>query len=268
MRKKKWLVLLCVLFAAALLCGTNAFHARTLARETAHAVCRAVLRAEYRLTGRDTPLYVPVLMYHSVSESPVGCAELSVRPADFQAQMDYLAKNGFTPITFDQLADAEHFSKPVLITFDDGYADNFTEAYPVLQQHGFHATVFMITGFIGSPGFLSGGDIRQMLPLVSFQSHTVRHYRLSTLSENDAALELRQSQASLAAMTGQTVTALSYPEGDYDSAVLKLVPKYYAYAVTTKFGYWRSGTDRYRICRLAVGRSMRLERFKKLMNVN
>lgn len=247
--------------------GTNAFQFRRIAHAGAHRLGRAALRVEYVLTGRGTPQFVPVLMYHSVGDTPPGVSELSVRADDFEAQMRYLSQNGFTPITFDELSAAEQYKKPVLITFDDGYVDNFTVAYPVLKKYGFHATVFMVSSYVGAPGFLSGDELRQMSDFVSIQSHTVRHEKLSGLSEDAVASELSRSRDALEALTGKPVTALSYPEGNYNSTVLKLVPKYYTYAVTTKYGYWRSGTDRYRICRLAIGRSMPLEHFENLLRM-
>jgi len=264
-KKKIWILLAAVLLLG-MLCGTGAFHFRHCVRRAVNAVAVTALRIEYRLAGKDEPLFVPVLMYHSVNETPLGEPVLSVRPREFAAQMQALADEGFTPITFDALADAENFKKPVLITFDDGYRDNFTEAYPILKKHGFRATVFMISGDIGAPNFLNGDDILAMGDLVSFQSHTVRHCRLTDLSKDDAALEMRQSKETIEALTGKPVIALSYPEGRFNSAVLRLAPKYYDYAVTTKCGYWHSGKDRYSISRLAVGRGMKLERFKKILD--
>lgn len=265
-KKRKLWVLLALAVLLAALYGADAFHLRQFVHRAAKTAAMTALRIEYRLTGRDDPVFVPVLMYHSVSETPIGDPALSVRPAEFAAQMQALADGGFTPITFDELADAAKFQKPILITFDDGYRDNFTEAYPILKKHGFHATVFLISGDIGAPNFINGGDILAMSDLVSFQSHTVRHYRLPDLSEDDAALELRQSKETIEALTGKRVIALSYPEGRYNRAVRRLARKYYDCAVTTKCGYWHSGADRYSIRRLAVGRGMKPACFQALID--
>lgn len=262
-KKRKQLVL-CVLLLAVVLYGTNAFHVRQRTRSVARAVLTVGLKLEYRISGRNTP-FVPVLMYHSVNDAPLGAPELSVRPHDFDAQMQYLSQNGYTPITFDELAAAGRYKKPILITFDDGYRDNFTEAYPILKKYGFHATLFMISGDIGAPNFLNGDDILAMSDFISIQSHTVRHLKLSTLSRDEIAFELHHSKEVIEALTGKPVTALSYPEGDYNKTVLKLVAKEYRWAVTTKYGLWHNGMDRYRIRRLAVGRGMPLKRFARLV---
>lgn len=263
--KKKWLLLLCIVtLTFAGLYGTNLFNVRRLTNDAAHKAMAAGLKLEYRISGRKGPSFVPILMYHSINDSPIGVPELSVRPADFETQMAYLAGNGYTPITFDQLADADKYTKPILITFDDAYYDNYSEAYPILKKFGFHATVFVITGDIGAADHLNGDNILAMRDLVSFQSHTVRHRRLSKLHEDELAYELRQSKATLETLTGQSVVALSYPEGNYSEAVLKLVPRYYRWAVTTKCGVWYNGADRYRIRRYAVGRSTTMARFRQL----
>jgi peptidoglycan/xylan/chitin deacetylase (PgdA/CDA1 family) len=261
---KKWIVP-CAVLLCALLFVTNAFHIRRFVRVPANAVHTAMLKLEYKIMGKGEPVFVPVLMYHSVCETPLGDPALSVPPAEFEAQMQALADAGCTPITFEALGDAGKYEKPVLITFDDGYRDNFTGAYPILKKHGFPATIFLISGDIGAPNFLNGDDILAMSDIVSFQSHTARHFRLPDLGRDDIALELRQSKEQIEAITGRPVIALSYPEGRVDKTVLSIVPGYYRYAVSTKCGLWHSGDDRYRIHRLAIGRGMDIKRFKKLV---
>lgn len=94
---------------------------------------------------------VPVLMYHHVSPHP---GLVTVSPQTFEHQMAQLEKSGYTALSADQFlsfleGETTAPEKSVLITFDDGYLDNYVHAFPVLQRHGLHAVVFAVTGWIG-----------------------------------------------------------------------------------------------------------------------
>ncbi len=248
------------------LLGTNFLGTRTAAKEVLQTCSVSLLKARLKVTNGDVPTLVPVLMYHSVSEKPIGLESLSVRPEDFDAQMQYLSKNGFTAIGFDDLKNASKYKKPVLVTFDDGYVDNYTTAYPVLKKYGIHATIFMIAGVYGSPEFLSGDQMAAMSDLVSIQSHTVHHKKLAGMSVADLKTEMADSKAQLEEITGKPITILSFPEGSYDKNVLKLVGNYYDYAVTTKKGYYYDGADRYEIRRFGICRDLPTARFEQFVN--
>ena len=95
---------------------------------------------------------VVVLNYHKIDRMNIS---LSVLPEDFEAQMRYLSENNYHTITPDELYESlsgnlELPENPVLITFDDGYADNYRNAYPILKKYGFKATIFVISSFLGS----------------------------------------------------------------------------------------------------------------------
>jgi peptidoglycan/xylan/chitin deacetylase (PgdA/CDA1 family) len=221
-----------------------------------------VLSLRNWIEGREErPACVPILMYHSISEMPPGEAALSVRPEDFERQMQYLVENGYTAIGFDELAEAGRFKKPILITFDDGYADNFEQAYPILQEYGLEATVFVVSDYIDSPGYLSAEQMRQMADSVSFQSHTASHRALPELPPEELARELTDSQEKLADITGQMVDVLAYPEGEHNAAVRRMAARCFHYAVCTRFGYYFSGTAPYEIHRIAVARDENLTAF-------
>lgn len=181
----------------------------------------------------DAPRRVPVLLYHSISETPVGVPSLSVTPEEFEAQMRYLAENGYTAIGLDELGRCGGYKKPVVITFDDGYADNYTNAYPILKRWGMKATVFMVSGYVGRGGYLSVPQIRAMEDLVSFQSHTASHLRLDRMSLSRVRRECAVSKADLSRVTGRPVYALSYPNGSFSTLVRETVSDYYRCAVTT-----------------------------------
>jgi peptidoglycan/xylan/chitin deacetylase (PgdA/CDA1 family) len=93
---------------------------------------------------------VPVLMHHHVSPSP---GMITVSPENFESQIAWLAGNGWTSLTLDQyagfLAGKPVPRKSIVITFDDGYLDNWVYAHPILQKYGMHAVVFVVTGWMG-----------------------------------------------------------------------------------------------------------------------
>ena len=157
---------------------------------------------------------VPVLYYHLIDDnlySPFH--SMFVSPPDFANQMKYLKTAGYTVIPLAQIENAGEYSKPVIITFDDGYEDNYTNAYPILKEYNFPATVFLISGFIGKPGYLNNNEILQMQDLVSFQDHTVTHRSLATLSAAEQEYELSASKQAIETLTGQNVFAVAYPNG-------------------------------------------------------
>ncbi|MBF6615072.1 MAG: polysaccharide deacetylase family protein [Chloroflexi bacterium] len=194
------------------------------------------------------PMRVPILMYHYIRVNPVARdkvgADLSVSPQRFSQEMQYLAANGYHTITFDMLAGAVKGTvrlpaRPVLLTFDDGYEDFFTSAYPVLKQFGFHATSFVITGKVGQGGYLTWDQMRAMQAggLAQFESHTVNHVEMDRISLSRAQSELVNSKATLEMQLGTQVKYFCYPSGHYDSGVEKLVAKDgYVAAVSTHAG--------------------------------
>ena len=176
-----------------------------------------------------------VLMYHSLSAPPDGAdASLYVPPDEFEAQLAWLAERqiptGFAS-DFGREADGT-----VFFTFDDGYADFYTGAFPLLVKYQAKATVFLITGCIGTEGYLTEEQIRgiQACELVEFGSHTVSHPHLSSLSEEDLLHELADSRAEIERITGQPVRSLSYPYGDADARVREAAASLYEIAFTTR----------------------------------
>src|SRR5215831_19557665 len=113
--------------------------------------------------GRSS-VRVPILMYHYIRVNPdpgdrLGF-NLSVTPADFRLQMDWLYDNDYHPVDFDDLR-AYLFenqslpSRPVVLTFDDGYLDMYTTAFPILRVHHFKGVSYVVSGFLNSPNYLT-----------------------------------------------------------------------------------------------------------------
>lgn len=171
---------------------------------------------------------IPVLMYHSIGMED----EAEVRPyyrqvtspTVFRSHMEYLHRHGFEACSLiEALAVLESStttaSWQVVITFDDGYRDFHQEAFPVLQELGFSATVFLPTSFIGStPRQLNGREcltwqnVRELQREgISFGSHTVSHPRLQGLSRDAIHKEITDSKKAIEDKTGTAVHSFAYP---------------------------------------------------------
>ena len=203
-------------------------------------------------------MIVPVLYYHCVNDNITGIRELFVSPGEFDKQMAFLRDHGYTVITFAQLDRAASYTRPIIITFDDGYEDNYYNAYPILKKYGFPATIFLISGNIDKPGFLKKSEILAMTDLINFQSHTVSHPYLTQVKAKALEYELAESKRQVEALTGQPVSVLAYPIGDYNQQVIEATRRYYRYAVVMGGGLYHLGDDPYRIKRVYVPRSLDL----------
>lgn len=183
---------------------------------------------------------VPTLMYHAVGDDLWGFAELFVSPAELEAQLQYLTENGYTTIHFSDLQAVDQIEKPVLLTFDDGYLDNYTELYPLLQKYNCKATVFVITDMIGvHEKYMTWEQAREMADsgLVSIQSHTASHPFLDALTREEQAEELRRSYDAIFEHLDREPYVLCYPTGHYNSDTLELMEGLYT------FGLKMNGND-------------------------
>jgi peptidoglycan/xylan/chitin deacetylase (PgdA/CDA1 family) len=210
----------------------------------------------------------PILMYHSIADIPTtSLTDLFVRPSELEAQLKYIAENGYQSITFEDLDNLGAFSKPVLLTFDDGYKDNYTILFPLLKKYGVKVTIFVVSGTVWNDSRLSPENIAEMSAsgLVSIQSHTKNHRSLTALDAATLSDELSLSKEYLEELTGKPVIALCYPEGAVNAAVKAAAAKYYSYAVLNS-GLWiYCGGDTLAMDRLRVSRGMSLAGFAALI---
>lgn len=174
------------------------------------------------------------LMYHhiGVTDKKDGQFPFTIPPQQFEMQLEMLKKHGFTFIGLRELKAAAEQQKPlpqrpVLLTFDDGYADHFDALFPLLKKHGAKALIFLITDSVGKPGYLTWEQIRQMKQsgLVDFGSHTHTHARLRKLSNEDALKELTLSKRLIEENLQTPCEAFCYPfgSGGFDKRIRPLV---------------------------------------------
>lgn len=210
---------------------------------------------------------VPVLMYHSITDKVWGYNNLHVSPKEFDAQMKYLKDNKYTALDFSELEHASEYKNPILITFDDGYEDNYTEAYPILKKYNIKATIFACSRFIGNKKNLKVNQIKEMEGLVDIQSHTVTHADLTKLNDESLKNELKESKEKLEKITGKKIYAFAYPAGRHNNKSIEATKKYYKYAVLDRpNGFYYTGEDRYTIKRIYVSRATSINDFTKLIN--
>jgi peptidoglycan/xylan/chitin deacetylase (PgdA/CDA1 family) len=187
---------------------------------------------------------VPILMYHYVDDAPPvsgpDASSLTVRTRAFELQMDFLAKNGYHPVTLEQVYAAMAGlaslpAKPVALTFDDGGLDDYTVAFPILRSHHFVATFFVITGFVGRPNTMSWKQLRDMqVKGMAIESHTARHGDLTAVTATELRAELAQSREAIRTQLGRAPLVLAYPFGQYDQRVVEATRAAgYLMAVTT-----------------------------------
>lgn len=191
---------------------------------------------------------VPVLAYHYVADVPPPAGPyasgMTVRTADFKAQMRYLAAQGYHTVSLGDLYLARKGltslpEKPVVLTFDDGGLDNYWVAFPILRTYGFTATFFVVTGKVGAAGHMDWEDLRTMADAgMSIESHTVSHPAdLRTLDDSRLAQELGTSRKTIAEHLGTFPESLSYPSGHFDQRVIAAAEAAgYLLAVSTDVG--------------------------------
>lgn len=224
-----------------------------------------------------TNIYAPILMYHYIRENPdsndtLG-ASLSVTPADFAAQLDWLVNNGFKTITLDELVAGlkgknVSMAKPVILTFDDGYADFYTTAYPELVKRNMRATVYMISGKVDDSEnrYLKSSQLNEMARsgLITVGSHTISHINFKTASPANATQEAVQSKKDLEKITGKPVIHFSYPSGQFDENSIKIIKSLgYISSVTTIEGTVHSNGSALNLSRVRVSGNTTMEKFRE-----
>ena len=169
---------------------------------------------------------IPVLMYHHIQDnvdtSNPSAMLHTVSPANFGTQLDTITRQGYTPVTFYNVAANCLPEKPVIITLDDGYTDAFTQAFPALKARNMVATFYIPTGLIGTPAYMDWSQVDELAAAnMELGAHSLTHTNLKTASPELQRTEILGSVADLKTNTGLDVVSFSYPFGEHDSPALQ-----------------------------------------------
>lgn len=216
----------------------------------------------FTVTGISSGHYAtPILMYHHI-DGRAAEWKLSVAPEQFEKQMKFLKEHNYQVMSLKtyigKIKSGEKVRhKTVVLTFDDGYDNNYTEAYPVLKKYGFPATIFIQVDGIGRDGYMTEDQIRELIENgIEIGSHTMHHGFLPNLSHEQKALEIYDSKNELEARFGIPIDVFSYPGGGFDAESREMViDAGYIGATATHPGWDYPNLDPYALKRIRVSRT-------------
>jgi peptidoglycan/xylan/chitin deacetylase (PgdA/CDA1 family) len=226
---------------------------------------------------------VPILMYHSISDGEVArrFRPYVVRPSSFEQQMAHIRENGYTALSVSGFVRARANGmlpeRSVVVTIDDGVADFYENALPILMQHGVTATLYVVTGLVGGRcAWLDaeGEGHRLMLTWekigeisrcgIECAAHTHSHPELDILPVEAARKEILQSKAALEAYLGRSVASFAYPYGKYCRRVREMVQAAgFTSACAVKHALSSSDDDPFSLARIQVPPDVPLATFEQ-----
>lgn len=215
--------------------------------------------------GQNRTVQVPILMYHYISTPPPGAdrlrRDLSVSPEAFRTHMAYLQERGYQPISIHNLIyaltrGAPLPPNPIIITFDDGYRDNYDNAFPILKEFGFRGTFFVLTERVdrGDQRYMTWDHLREMQAAgMEIGSHARSHVDLRRQSDEGLIWQILGSREAIEGNLGVRPEVFSYPSGRYTQRAMEIVRSaHYWAAVTTSGGIIHSTEDRFALERVRV----------------
>jgi len=201
---------------------------------------------------------VPIVMYHKIDGNSAA-SRLSVSPESFKAQMAFLKRHRYNVVRLEDLSEMVREnklpSKTIAITFDDGYEDNYLNAYPVLKGLGLPATIFIIPAMIGNDGYLTWDQVVEMSEsgIITIGSHSLSHPWLSSLAVQELDREIIDSKRSIESHIGKAADTFSYPLGGFNENVReKVIKAGYKIAVATNPGKKYPKHDLFAMKRLRI----------------
>ena len=208
---------------------------------------------------------IPILMYHYIEfvkdPNDKTRASLTTSPLTLSAEIKTLQDAGFTFLTQSQLADILDNKmplpeKPVLLTFDDGYQDFYTDAYPILKKYQVKSTQYVIAGFLDHYNHLTTPELVEIAKegLVEIGAHTMTHAWLKGRGVEEVGWQVSQSKEVLEKKIGRDVVSFAYPYGAFDLQAIQIVESSgFRSAVSTIPGIMQNQENRFFLYRLRPG---------------
>lgn len=231
--------------------------------------------------GVDRRVRVPILMYHHIDDPGPGAGalrrSLSVPPQRFEEQLHYLKQQGYETITLNDLA--LHLTvgkslppKPIILTFDDGYVDAYTSAFPLLRSFGFVGTFFLVSAPLDAhnPDFLSWEQVQEMHDAgMAFEPHSYDHPDLRNRGFDFLVFQILAPKEAIEARTGETSRFFAYPSGRYDQFVIDVLRSANFWgAVLTEQGATHATDDLFSLRRVRVRGEDDLDSFVRILNLD
>lgn len=212
----------------------------------------------------------PILMYHYINDEEPLKSKLGVSPSSFEKQMRFLRRHNYNIITLEELVNLiagenKIPRKTVAITFDDGYLDNYTNAYPVLKKYNIPATIFVVINRIGrslgQDDYMGWGQIKELAEsgLITIGSHSMNHPNLSEVdSKDELEYEILESKKILEEKLKKRIDFFSYPFGGVSvKARASCARAGYRACVGTNFPKGYPNNDIYALKRLRISENSR-----------
>lgn len=218
---------------------------------------------------------ITVLLYHKINDHDE--PDIMTTPTSlFKKQMDFLKLNNFNILSLSEFLmrknkkkDELSGSKDILITYDDGWEDNYTKAFPILKEFSFTATIFVTTGMVDrDDNYLTSKQIKEMSAYgIDFGAHSVNHNYLTSIPLKQAKNEIRTSKVFLENLIGKPIISFCYPYGDYSDRIIEIIRKNnYECSFTVKPGKNRYSTNNFELRRTELNGNDTISDFKKKLS--
>jgi peptidoglycan/xylan/chitin deacetylase (PgdA/CDA1 family) len=226
---------------------------------------------------------IPILAYHRVAASPGrrvrdgSNSPFTISERQFRQHLTFLRENDFKTVHLDAVLkkiDGHNLNgsieKLIVLTFDDGWRDNFTNAFRLLQEFGFCATFFVISGRIDSNEYMTWDHLQELQShKMTIAAHTHSHTALELISDSEAEWEVRHSKEVLEDRLGRAIRFMSFPHGSYNDRILQIVKSTgYSGSCTSNAAYGFARSNRFELPRILVRKKLDMPDFSNLCRAN
>ncbi len=224
----------------------------------------AICMSDTQLSLREGQIVVPILLYHFVGretleKNGVSTSRYNVTAANFEAQLALLDRLGYQTVSIGEIAAALYGegvlpARPIAITFDDGWSEQYSVAFPLLQKYGMKATFYIPSSYAGKGRFITWEQLEGLRDAgMEIGAHTRKHVNLLAVSAQDAGPEIAGAKNTLEAKLNITVETMAYPYGLYSANIIALVQKAgYRAAVALGAASQQSQANLYALSRLEI----------------